>query len=802
MLFIKLHDKNSDIYRYDYISQEEKITVVAPSPAAADGIRKRSLLARPDLKFTSETIAKFVADELDKHDVEVNFYKKSRLMLELFSLWKPFFPDGRNDVFLQVFKLFTDLRGFTVNFDLAQEVLEKFPTESSKAITAFWRYMDERNICDEQGRYAALTQVYLASGSEKEQGEKENLAFCSFSNMSGAQIDLVKALAEKHDVYIPFNRRVYQDVRNSDWVSWLGSTKVKKKSFERAKPNLNFTEIREGLLSETLGAFLSTEKITSCDVILMQKSPSFLQIQEVALEGAFFKASVSTLEGAYIFVLNQIKKLFTNKEKIKTVQILTALKDMLEQENKKSFDTKNFRVIKVIQILYQGISGWLDLSKSNEDVSISDYGLIKSAFELDLPRNFISPLNRDQSDINVQGLESVEFLEPTGNTIVCVTKKPFNFDATDKSLPEDALEVLQSIGPIIRKELEVASLREAIFEVLSLGGHLFIDPDVLDSSTFWHEFIDFFNIKKVHIGVKKKERPKDFIKSLEKKRYFTERKWSASRVQRYIECPRKFYYQYVENIHRDPPDTDSLPPKVLGELEHKIIEKYMEKFSSFDLRAHRSLVEELLEMHLERENLVLDELEIQSARIELRDYSYHGIKFLFDFKALFSDAKFSFEVPVKQDDFQGKADCVIEHGDGFSLIDFKRTVSEGSGLTIKNVLEFEVIQLWYYLSKVLPASSTIHFMGYINLSDPQKSLVFVDEKSSLRNQPWEESLGIKIKSANIKSLTDEFEPFLQKKMSDILDDQEFLPTPKRKEVCRYCWVRSACLPETGVSLGG
>ena len=52
---------------------------------------------------------------------------------------------------------------------------------------------------------------------------------------------------------------------------------------------------------------------------------------------------------------------------------------------------------------------------------------------------------------------------------------------------------------------------------------------------------------------------------------------SASKLQTYIDCPRKFYYQNVERVFPKLIFEQKLTPIDLGRIEHEVIEKYFEQ---------------------------------------------------------------------------------------------------------------------------------------------------------------------------------------------------------------------------------
>src|SRR5690606_35136272 len=86
--------------------------------------------------------------------------------------------------------------------------------------------------------------------------------------------------------------------------------------------------------------------------------------------------------------------------------------------------------------------------------------------------------------------------------------------------------------------------------------------------------------------------------------------FSASKVRTYLECPRKFYFNYIEKIFPDVVISTELDPRIRGTLSHKIIELAVKnKIEDIVSLTKKVLDEEIVGLQLKDEeyqnNLIL-----------------------------------------------------------------------------------------------------------------------------------------------------------------------------------------------------
>ena len=153
-------------------------------------------------------------------------------------------------------------------------------------------------------------------------------------------------------------------------------------------------------------------------------------------------------------------------------------------------------------------------------------------------------------------------------------------------------------------------------------------------------------------------------------------RFSASSLQTYETCPRRYYYQHIENV--PPLDTrekqgSSLPPDILGTLVHLVLEKYarwrMEnRFAEDDAvwaGYYREAVEDVAGGRFDL---------AKEAETILRDYLHSGLYQSFAAKQKFAEYEFQMLLQDGDQSFTvtGYIDAVAETGRGeVVIIDYK-----------------------------------------------------------------------------------------------------------------------------------
>jgi len=158
---------------------------------------------------------------------------------------------------------------------------------------------------------------------------------------------------------------------------------------------------------------------------------------------------------------------------------------------------------------------------------------------------------------------------------------------------------------------------------------------------------------------------------------------SASRLQCFIDCPKKFYFTHIEKTKREIQLLETLRPFNLGSLEHEIIEKYLGRNKSFEQKIHQQLTNKIWSDYIRNYDLKINLTDQYKYMAEILSYSRRGIEFILKMKKTFSFGQLSFEVEFDHAPHKGRIDCVMGDELNFALcffymckIKFLRTINK------------------------------------------------------------------------------------------------------------------------------
>ncbi|MGN0234788.1 MAG: PD-(D/E)XK nuclease family protein [Paludibacteraceae bacterium] len=294
---------------------------------------------------------------------------------------------------------------------------------------------------------------------------------------------------------------------------------------------------------------------------------------------------------------------------------------------------------------------------------------------------------------------------------------------------------------------------------------------------------------------------------------------SPSAINTYIECKRKFYWQYVERLKQVEPDTLIFASNTLGTFVHKVMQDLYQDKLKTPLDADwlertagdtalltdtlRKVYEEVsresgVEYHFDKhpmENMVIIEYVKNILRRDKKDAQDYGLTILMS-----EQKKFSLLDGVK---VGGIIDRMDKIGDRVRIVDYKTGSFHAERLetTWDELLESPdaryVLQTLIYseaaLSK-LPDTQSLtrssqHAVPDTHLTPhlyfTQKNLSQTDGMVKIEGEPVD----------NYLSIRGEFLPRLQKKVSDIKTDTEF-PMVAEDQCKSYCPFRLLCGRET------
>lgn len=832
MLVVKLYENKDDLFNLDFLKKKTcPIEVICPQAFMADTFRHKMADKIDNKKINVITINRFIKDEYQKCTDQSGlnkFHSKAGLLLYLGVAWKQYFPNIPFERFFQVYNIFTDLRGLTLNFEIIEEVIDRFDSDISKGLEVFWRFVDSLDIVDEHKSYQLLTNIYRENDNHILENiflkdEVKNIIFWGFGHLSSGQIDLINALSIRHDVYVPFPRDVLAHAKSCDWISWLVSNlNVSEMKNDKKNKECKLIYFTKNRLNESLLNFLDqTILINSVlhdgvkknemnlDIYLGIRDPRFKHLNEISLSGSSFKVKNKIFDNVILSTFKDINHTFFTKssQEVETYKVIDYLDGLIYQELTKPSQDKNFRKIKCFALILQSLKEWSELSTINEKMGRFDLKVLEYVSTLNLPRTYFAPLIEKKAVGRLRGLEEIDGYDKNNLNIICATRMHGSLLGLAGPYGNEIMKILTAIGPIYRREFDFQILKHKLQTILSDdNSYLFIEEGLPQHDLAWNEIIDGF--KDIKICCLKKtssaKAGKDLLDTMIDSSKTKLEVATVSKLQTYIDCPRKYYFKHIDLLKSAPILKNHLLNDQLGILEHKVIEIYMGRFTKYDSKQHRPVVKATLDHFLMEKKIVLDEYQYQKNFLEIENFSKNGIESLLYMYKLDPEVKFSFEVPIsnrgltyKKVSFSGRIDCLCDSKFGRWIIDFKRS-SQGIPSLIE-LENFQVIQIWFYLNHLLNkqenAFNNCSLFGYFNLSDISNSLIFCQDQvvvDQLLASDIFERNNLKRPQRNFEKMINDYDKFESDLIERILSDDDFYPSPRNIKVCEYCVIKNIC----------
>ena len=754
MLEVVFYDSNQDLL--SKMQRESAPLVICPSPLIADNLR--NLL--PELEII--TISKWTADHLK--GLGLVRARKSELMVKLSAVWKHYFPNEKTTIFLESFELFTELRSFTLNLELLAEFFKELDETIVKSILVFWTYLDQEKLVDEHASYKKVTESKL----------HRPMWFVGFKHMSGVQLDMVKVLSEEQEVDVFFPAPVYNEALPNDWIKWLSQEGPEAREKEIIPTQVSV--LPKGKGNVILNKFF--ESHSTYDLLLAGTRVGLVGFQEAQRKNSFFKTTEDLFASETEWLIGDLR------QKLKDVKSYTATElDLHLDALKISAQEKGeYRKFKVIDLAKEALASYSEFQSLIDHFAID---ILEIIVGLNSPRvSFITleeEIQRSFLDMN-----ALNFRNDQKPLAVLATGSLGGFRANEKILSEAMTKALRAIGPIKRAGLEFLFHK---YELLSVLGHpetiLLIEEQVLETDLSWREVLKNFDVQDLDLGVKYSiKKIHEYLLPKMKEGPFSQKTFSASKLQTFIDCPQKFYFTHIEKLDNRPMERASLGPDELGNLEHQIIADYFLEIAAniteeIKLDLHQAICVRVFNEYLSTSKLVLTETEMARSYNEIMHYTWNGIVFLLDLIRLKNITTIKFEVPLGQNpwNLHGSIDCLMISADNkVSILDFKRSSSAAGTKT--ETVEFKKIQLWVYLLVLKHQGHEIDAFGYLNLSDLTDDKLFFDTDEAQ-----------KLLGASLENVA----TVVETAIADIQTMKIFRPNPRENKVCYFCPVNLFCL---------
>lgn len=768
----------------------EQITVITPNPVFADMARNKFGGVHKNIETI--TIAKFLKDELTQlisEDKLSNFQGKSDLNLLLGSLWKIKKEGQFYELFKRSFQILTDFRSFTLNEDILKTILENYDEELAGGVLWFHKILEQMDVIDEHRSYFLLAERLRQGDLPPVYKSNRTLMFWGFDFLTGSQIDLLNALSIRNDIYIPFANEAYEKSKDLDWIKWLTKFDAKINLIDKSLENPNKLEtfiFPKNYLGKTL---LSLDK-TNFDLVLGCKSLSDDFVSEIPFGKYSYKVSVDLfvekLDSLKSFILEQFK----GQVMLKSGQILDCCKSFATE----AIEKQDFRAIKTASVVIDTVNKWTELSEKNEDIFEFDIKIIFDSAALDLPRNSLFSSSKEAS----QTLKTLRTIEQTSDVdaVLCITSDYGPVKGSVVQYQENVEKYLASIGPVRRGELEFQILKAKIKEALSYKNRtLLIEDGLIEHDLGWSNIFS-------EIELEKKDLPS--LKLGKKDFYFPENEThyefnsiSASKLQTYIDCPRKFFLNYVLNQKPRIELTHELNYMQLGLIEHAVIESYLKKNSMFDEELLNDLIYGVLS-EFENKGKLQPQMK-EEYWLEVKALCTNIIQELLHLNN-FIGLNLEFEKDLSAQELvevKGSIDCFGRNSNTLLVLDFKR--GGGSIPSQVGLKNFDKIQLWFYLNRLknmgLYENSHKLIWGYVNLSKLEDSLIYTNDEVLLA-QLKDLNLALTSKVYHFNEEMDDlfvdYASYELDVMKKIQTDTTFVSKPKEPKTCQYCELANIC----------
>lgn len=729
--------------------------IICPSPIVADGLRR--LLPE---NYEIITISKWVSDHLKAKNLKKS--NKAELILRFSSVWKHYFPNEEHHLFFKSFELFTDLRSFTLNLEMLSEFLKEIDEVTTKSILLFWTFLQNENLIDEHLSYQIL------GNSE----EARPIWFMGFKHLSGIQIDMLRSISERSDVRIFFPRDVYPETLNTDWIRWLvPENKTDCHPVEKKIKILPFPKNKLNIVLDSL-----RKSNPQMDVSLACSNVTLNQRQEVSGKNVFFKSQED---------LFSIQRDALIEELIEEVQSepMEINAFVLKNEERKiaALKDENFIRYKILLLLNDSLVTYGEFQTSIDLFTIK---VLKMILDLNSPRVALATLDLKPLSRLLE-LNELPYNESVSPLVIVASSSYGPLKPGESKYSEKMIEALRAIAPIKRSGLDFLYLKSELGQTLAKKGNILLMEEGLELIDLsWREILKDFKLEIINTKPDYRlKNKKDHLAAIVKSGPYELKHVSASRLQLFIDCPRKYYFSYVEKIDHRPAERLKIAADEMGVIEHKIIEQYFRcrKIAptlSFEPDVHEVLCRQVLDGFIATNKVILNDKIKISTFYELVHYTRNGIEYLIEYCKQHSANKIEFEQPLgtNQWNIAGSSDCLVYLEENkVALFDFKRS---GAAIGSKReTLSFDKIQIWVYLLMLVQKGYSIHSWGYLNLSEIEASMVYNEAESPVLN--------------DITML--DFQKLLEKIINALKSEVHFSPKPRTPKVCNFCEMELFCL---------
>ena len=523
---LKLHSYITSNYIYDYLKNFKGIIIV-PGPDAADQARE----------FLPSGNIQSIANFFRRYTPEIQQVRKSELMFFLAMAWKKLVNNNFVD-FKNYYKYFTEIRNNTPSFEIFDEVISGFEEPFQNFLRTSYKLISELDFYDEFRIYE-----YLLNSKLKIK-EKE-IFFLNFKYFNSIQVDFINELSSQFKVEISLPQTVLENSSEYTWPKWLKTDEVRSQSLDQlnglAKINF-YSKVEIGRVNVDKFKYIY---LTELDESIHSK-----------LNSSSYYSKMST---------NYFEHSFKNISEFINKQIGKKIEYVLSELRKKSeslVEKKKYKDLK----LYLSLKAYIEkiYSQSKSPLEKFEVELVKEILKLDLPRLNLVSFSEERSVLSFD-----PFHHTNEKSAVFLSSMLKLKSYSPETLPKEASMALNALGFFSKDEMERNFFKASVLGYLNTSEtEIFVAQECKPG---FLNILEEWNMERTHIDqlhFPKKKFIVDPIKKLEEKK---KRKFSASSLQRYINCPRSYHLSYNYSVLTPHLDLHSLKPIEEGRYVHEFI---------------------------------------------------------------------------------------------------------------------------------------------------------------------------------------------------------------------------------------
>lgn len=757
------------------------IEYITPSPAKADILRSKLVSKQTQ---DAITIAKFTSNLLEalwEDSEKPKIKRKSELLLIFGILKNKYLPELKYEQFNQAYNLFSDLRSFSLDLEALGSILDDQPEIIKEAIIMFWKLLELTGFCDEHGAYQLISEK-LRSSEELESLNK-TYVFWGFQHLNGQQIDLIKSLSIRYKIIIPFPYELKNKLKRTDWITWLKEGNAIEKDLPQIQilPKANWIPTNSREITANLKNILKD----SDQIIIGVSKLSSSHVDIVPSAKVSFKVPFEILKNELVEIYEKIKSFHGTHLDLKKF-ILDELKNC-----------KNFKLIRGWQLYQESL---IHIEELTDEEMLVDHFFVKLLSDvagLNQPRTSFIPVSNVDLTIDLKDMSSIESMDSRRRVILCIDERFDEILSLGQNYSEAIQKALTVIGPVKRNELELLFRVWEFKDLLSRSEVLILMHEgVLKHNIVWKRM---FSSVSLNLVMKENKIEEALILDVFKKKInkVFEGSYSASKIQTFIDCPRKFYFNYVEKMIPDLHFNRDIDPMTSGSIIHEIIEVFFKQ--NLQPEELKQLTSKTMSKYISENDLIISPELYAEKELVFYHRAKNGITFVKQLEALIpEDIEWNFEKPFKIADevkINGIIDCIGVSSRYIILLDFKSTVFSASSTT--DVLAFDAVQLWIYAMAVKQQFNDLEkkniIMGYVVLDGSADSNLLTNDEDFLVNvklqglckvQKFKEDFELKLNQANARIIN------LGKSISE---EKLFPAKPRKSNACIFCELNKLCL---------